>query len=103
MSYLRRVWLTQDREDLLLYFLQRKTQRFLRKTLLVLALTFRSVIHFELIFVNGVRNRFILKSAQFSPTFYPHSVHTFSLPNADPEPPFPAFFSFPATLKIFSK
>ena len=50
-----------------------------------------------------MRNRFILKSAQFSPTFFPHSVHTFSLLNADPEPPFLAFSFSPATLKIFSK
>ena len=89
------LYLTQDHKDLLLYFL-------LRKPLTVLALTFRSVIHFELIFVNDVRNRVILKSAPFSPTFYPHSVYTFSLLHADPEPSLPAFFSRPATLRIFS-
>ena len=84
-------------------FFSEKKLTLLRKTLLVLTLTFRSLIHFKLIFVNGVRNRFILKSARFSPTLFPHSVHTFSLLNADPEPPFLAFFFSPATLKIFSK
>ena len=103
VSYLRMLCLTQDHEHLLLYFFLKKKLTLLRKTFLVLTLTFRSLIHFKLIFVNGVRNRFILKSARFSPTLFPHSVHTFSLLNADPEPPFLAFFFSPATLKIFSK
>ena len=47
VSYLRMLCLTQDHEHLLLYFFLRKTQSLLRKTLLALTLTFRSLIHFN--------------------------------------------------------
>jgi len=50
VSYLRMLCQTQDHEHLLLYFFLRKTQSLLRKTLLGLTLTFRSLIHFKLIF-----------------------------------------------------